>query len=192
MELDELKKSWNALDEHLKNKEFLNEEGIRRLINHTGKNINSLAWLNIKLILISLPLLAIILIALIREEHLDLPYLLLIIMAVPALGWDIFTTRYLQATKVDEMPLVEVIGRINRMKHWIIRERIIGIICASFFLIISFIYWEIWNRATLAIVTFVILWGCCIVFILWIYQNKFLKRIKEIKKNLDELKELTI
>ncbi len=29
MELEELKKSWNALDEHLKDKEFIKEEDLK-------------------------------------------------------------------------------------------------------------------------------------------------------------------
>ena len=32
MELEELKKSWNALDEHLKDKEFIKEEELEKLI----------------------------------------------------------------------------------------------------------------------------------------------------------------
>ena len=32
MELDDLKKSWNALDEHLKNKEFIEEKEIAQLL----------------------------------------------------------------------------------------------------------------------------------------------------------------
>ena len=34
MELEELKKSWNALDEHLKDKKIVKDEDISRLINH--------------------------------------------------------------------------------------------------------------------------------------------------------------
>ena len=34
MELDELKKSWNALDEHLKDKELIKEEELGKLIGH--------------------------------------------------------------------------------------------------------------------------------------------------------------
>ena len=35
MELEELKKSWNALDEHLKDKEFIKEEELEKLIRRT-------------------------------------------------------------------------------------------------------------------------------------------------------------
>lgn len=55
MELEELKKSWNALDEHLKDKELIKEEELGKLIGHADKSIHAIARLNIKLILISLP-----------------------------------------------------------------------------------------------------------------------------------------
>ena len=57
MELEELKKSWNVLDEHLKDKELIKEEELSKLLGHTGKGIHAIANLNIKLILISLPIL---------------------------------------------------------------------------------------------------------------------------------------
>ena len=37
MELEELKKSWNALDEHLKDKELIKEDELERLIGHADK-----------------------------------------------------------------------------------------------------------------------------------------------------------
>ena len=43
MELDELKKSWNALDEHLKDKKLVKDEDISQLINHATKNINAIS-----------------------------------------------------------------------------------------------------------------------------------------------------
>ena len=42
MELEELKKSWNALDEHLKDKEFIKEEELEKLIRHADKVV--IAW----------------------------------------------------------------------------------------------------------------------------------------------------
>ena len=40
MELEELKKSWNALDEHLKDKEFIKEEELEKLIRHADKGLS--------------------------------------------------------------------------------------------------------------------------------------------------------
>ena len=54
MELDELKKSWNALDEHLKDKKLVKDEDISQLINHATKNINAISRLNKRLRIISL------------------------------------------------------------------------------------------------------------------------------------------
>ena len=41
MELDDLKKSWNALDEHLKNKEFIEEKEIAQLLGRARNKMNS-------------------------------------------------------------------------------------------------------------------------------------------------------
>ena len=38
MELEELKKSWNALDEHLKDKEFIKEEELEKLAREEYRN----------------------------------------------------------------------------------------------------------------------------------------------------------
>ena len=46
MELEELKKSWNALDEHLKDKEFIKEEELEKLIRHADKGIHAIASLH--------------------------------------------------------------------------------------------------------------------------------------------------
>ena len=107
MELEELKKSWNALDEHLKDKEFIKEEELEKLIRHADKGIHAIASLNIKLILISLPILILFLAEVLLHNRLNPIYIIIILSWIPALYWDITTTRFLQQTKVDEMPLIE-------------------------------------------------------------------------------------
>ena len=92
MELEELKKSWNALDD---------------------KGIHAIARLNIKLILISLPVLVLFLLEVLLHGRLNPIYIIIILSWIPALYWDITTTRFLQQTKVDEMPLIAVISRVN-------------------------------------------------------------------------------
>ena len=47
MELEELKKSWNALDEHLKDKELIKEEELGKLIGHADKGIHALSLIHI-------------------------------------------------------------------------------------------------------------------------------------------------
>ena len=154
MELEELKKSWNALDEHLKDKELIKEEELGKLIGHADKGI----------------------------------HIIIILSWIPALYWDITTTRFLQQTKVDEMPLIEVISRVNRIHRWMIRERLIATAFLLILAVLSFIYWQIWQYGIAIILFFILLWGAGLGLILWIYRKKFLNRIQEIKKNLDELK----
>ncbi len=190
MELEELKKSWNAFDEHLKDKELIKEEELGQLLQHTNKGIHAIARLNIKLILISLPILVLFLAEIIMHGRLNPIYIIILLTWIPAFVWDIFTTRFLQHTKVDEMPLVEVIKRVNRIHQWVIQERIIATIFLLVLAALSFIYWQIWQYGIGMISLFVLLWGGGLVLILWIYRKKFLNRIQEIKKNLAELNEL--
>ena len=190
MELEELKKSWNALDEHLKDKEFIKEEELEKLIRHGDKGIHAIASLNIKLILISLPILILFLAEVLLHNRLNPIYIIIIFAWIPALCWDIVTTRFLQRTQIDEMPLVEVISRANRIHRWTIRERLIAIAFLLVLAILSFIYWQVWQYGMGMIAFFILLWGGGLGLILWIYRKKFLNRIHEIKKNLSELNEL--
>ena len=190
MELEELKKSWNALDEHLKDKELIKEEELGKLIGHADKGIHAIARLNIKLILISLPVLVLFLLEVLLHGSLNPIYIIIIFAWIPALCWDIVTTRFLQRTQIDEMPLVEVISRVNRIHRWTIRERLIAIAFLLVLAILSFIYWQVWQYGMGMIAFFILLWGGGLGLILWIYRKKFLNRIHEIKKNLSELNEL--
>ena len=190
MELEELKKSWNALDEHLKDKAFIKEEELEMLIRYADNGIHVIASLNIKLILISLPILILFLAEVLLHNRLNPIYIIIIFAWIPALCWDIVTTRYLQRTQIDEMPLVEVISRVNRIHRWTIRERLIAIAFLLVLAVLSFIYWQVWQYGIGMIAFFILLWGGGLGLILWIYRKKFLNRIHEIKKNLSELNEL--
>ena len=189
MELDELKKSWNALDEHLKDKNLVKDD-ISQLINHATKNINAISRLNKRLRIISLTIIALFILALLYDGVFpDIYYQIILIALIPALGWDIFSSRYLSNTKIDEQPLVTVISRFNRMHRWVIRERIIGIGFILFMAVFFFFYREVWQHGTGMIVFFFVIWAIGIIIPLSIYR-KNLGRLREIKKNLGELKEL--
>ena len=79
MELEELKKSWNALDEHLKDKELIKEEELSKLIGHADKGIHAIANLNIKLILISLPVLILFLAEVLLHNRLNPIYIIILL-----------------------------------------------------------------------------------------------------------------
>ncbi len=190
MELEELKKSWNIFDEHLKNKELLKEEEVNKLIDHAGKGIHAIARLNLQLLLISLPILCLLIADVWFNGKLNPVYIIVIVSLIPAFCWDIFTFRFLRKIQVDEMPPVEVIGRVNRIHRWMIRERMIAVGYLLLLAMLSFIYWEVWQYGALPVLFFMFLWGGGLALILWVYRKKFLNRIREIKKNLNELKEL--
>lgn len=190
MELDELKKSWNALDEHLKDKKIVNDKEISLLINHATNHINAISRLNKRLRIISLTIVALFIFALIYEGVFpDIYYQIILIALIPALAWDLFSARYLSDTKIDELPLVNVISRFNRIHRWVIRERIIGIGFILFMATFFFFHRQVWQHGTGMIVFFFVIWIIGLFIPLWIYR-KNLGRLREINKNLEELKEI--
>lgn len=190
MELDELKKSWNALDEHLKDKKLVKDEEISMLINHATNNINAISRLNKRLRIVSLAIIAMFIIALIYDGVFpDIYYQIILIALIPALAWDVFSARYLSNTKIDELPLINVISRFNRIHCWVIRERIICIGFILFMATFFFFHRQIWQYGTGMILFFFIIWTIGIAIPLWIYR-KNIGRLREIKKNLGELKEI--
>ncbi|GLL53985.1 hypothetical protein KUBF_16470 [Bacteroides finegoldii] len=64
------------------------------MLGHTGKGIHAIANLNIKLILISLPILILFLAEVLLHNRLNPIYIIILLAWIPALCWDIVTTRY--------------------------------------------------------------------------------------------------
>lgn len=189
MELDELKKSWNAFDEHLKNREFIKDEEITGLIARARNRINNVSRFNKKLRYISLAVLGLIVgLSIYSGKFPDIYLLFLFILCIPGIGWDFYTARYLDNTNIEEMPLVTVIARINRYHRWLIREQIGGILFIIMIATAFFLQKHIWHTLG-GTVIYIAIWGVALCLILWIYRSH-LGRIKEIKKNLEELKEL--
>ncbi|MEG2856330.1 hypothetical protein [Bacteroides sp.] len=190
MEMDELKKSWNAFGERLKDKKIVDEESIAKLIDHAKHNINAMSRFNQRLRILSLLIIGFFIGSLIYDgRYPDVYFQILLLALIPAIGWDLFTAHFLSRTKVDEMPLVTVVSRFNRIHRWVIRERVAGI--AFMFLMAGFFFIErrVWQHGTVMIVLFFLLWAACFAVPLWVYR-KNLNRLREIRKNLDELKEL--
>lgn len=190
MELDDLKKSWNKLDKHLKDKRFIKDEDIKKLINHTQNGITGISRINKRLRYIALIALAVFaLILTFTGRQADIVYYqTLFLLCIPALVWDIFSARYLVQTKIDEMPIITVIGRVNRYRRWVIRERFVAV---AFVLAVSglfFLQKHLWQTPAGA-TSYIAVWAASILLLLWIYRNE-LGQLKEIKKNLEELKEL--
>lgn len=88
------------MDEHLKDKKLVKDEDISQLINHATKNINAISRLNKRLRIISLTIIALFILALLYDGVFpDIYYQIILIALIPALGWDIFSSRYLSNTK---------------------------------------------------------------------------------------------
>ncbi len=190
MELDELKKTWNLMDEQLKDKQLIRDEDISLLISKAGNSINDLGRFITRGILASLIIIAYFVITSLLDHRLDWFFITLLIAAVPALGWDIHTTRYLRKTRMDEMPLVSVIARINRYYRWMIWEGIVGVIFVITIATAYFFDRGIWTFAPSMILLFFLIWGSIMGFLYWMYQKRIMNRLREIRKNLKELKEL--
>lgn len=189
MELDDLKKSWNAFDEHLKSRELIKDEEITGLIARARNRISNVSRFNRKLRYISLAVLGVIAALSIYSGKLpDIYLLLLFILCIPGIGWDFYTARYLDNTNIEEMPLVTVIARINRYHRWLIREQIGGILFIIMIATAFFLQKHIWHSLTGTLV-YLVIWGIALGLIIWVYRSH-IGRIKEIKKNLAELKEL--
>lgn len=189
MELDDLKKSWNAFDEHLKNRELIKDEEITGLMARARNRITNVSRFNRKLRYLSLAVLGVIVALSIYSGKLpDIYLLLLFIFCIPGIGWDLYTARYLDNTNIEEMPLITVIARINRYHRWLIREQFAGILFIIIIATAFFLQKHIWHTLPGTLV-YLVIWGIALCLILWVYRSH-IGRIKEIKKNLAELKEL--
>ncbi|MEG1563503.1 MAG: hypothetical protein RR365_07220 [Bacteroides sp.] len=192
MELNELKKSWNALGEHLKDKRLVDDEDIVHLMEHAKKNIREMSVFNQRINIFSFCLIAFFIVLFLSGgAFLDAYYLTILVALFPAIIWDIFSARFFAQTKIDEMPLVNVISRFNRIHRWVICERLISVAFMLFLAGFFFIYRRVWEHGFGMIVFFFVVWIAGFAIPLWVYR-KNLGRLREIKKNLDELKELCI
>lgn len=190
MELDELKKSWNALNEHLKDKEFIKEEEIKRLLGRTRNNFYSMERFNRKLRFIAVGILILSMFFWVCDDSLtDIHYYIALLLCIPAFGWDIYSAHYLSQTRIDEMPLVTIVARINRYHRWMVYEWIIGILYLLVMVTFFSFYKQVWLYSATELFSFLIIWTVGLGICFWVYRCN-LRHIKEIKKNLNELKEL--
>ena len=91
MDLDELKKSWNTIDEHLKKQQIIDNENIEELIKDSSVKIGAMSRYNYNLRIASIIILSIGLILIgFNFIVLDIFYLTLFAAAIPALIWDTY------------------------------------------------------------------------------------------------------
>lgn len=196
MELDELKKSWNALDERLKKDHIITEDSMNKLINEhkltADSSRNKLLRYDRRILVLGIIILPLLFlnIFLSRKDSPDFLTIYFIVILAFAILWDVCMYCYLKRTNILEMPLVTVVRRITRFHQLFIWE-CYG--CAVLFLSIpliqayhnDLIHQALWSQAL-----FVLVWIGGGWFAYWVVKRFFYDKVRIIKKNVAELQEL--
>lgn len=195
MELDDLKKSWNALDERLKQDEIIDEGSVERLIQSSKLKAerSKRKLLRIEKLSLIAGFCMLFLVLSMRgtfDGNFDCISIYFTVILCLGLPWDIYTYRYLKKTDILEMPIVTVVKRITRFHQFFIWE---SYVAAALFFSIALIqgYMEdILHRPTGTLILFIITWCIGGYITLRIIKHFFYKKIKIIRKNIAELQEL--
>ena len=157
MELDELKKSWNALNEQLQKEPIADEQQITELI--AGNKANT------------------------RKTQARLE--------VKQPNSNGITYRWNKDTRIDEMGVAEVSRRMTTFRQWT-RYEVMGIsIWIILFNILN--YWVMEYHLAPAsvqalLITLFVVFDALIIYIL--YKKVIYKHLDNIKKNIEELKDI--
>ena len=200
MELDELKKSWNALDAQLQKEPIADEQQIKELIanykTNTRHSLGRLVFLQRFSLGIGAVGLAIILLIWLLlptfgfNEHLQNKIaIFLAFITVTILGgmwWDWKTYLWNKNTLVDEMPVAEVSRRMSTFRYWTHYEvwavAIWTIVfTALFYWVMDYYMLPLGVQAVLLICY--IIWD--VILIYFIYKRLIYKHLDNIKKNIE-------
>lgn len=207
MELDELKKSWNALDRQLQKEPIADERQIAELIArckaNTRKGIGKLIGvqrfsIGVGVVFISL-LLTIWLLPLFFQDstywqqQFNILILILFFGAsiLAGLFWDYKCYRWLKNTRIEEMPIVTISQRMTRFRQWAKYE----VIAISIWTVLfnALYYWVMgfhkssWQLQVIVISLFAVLDATTIYLL---YKKLIYKHLNNIKQNIEELKDV--
>lgn len=206
MELDELKKSWNALDKHLQKSPVTDAGQLAELIttyrtraSKSLKSISNLQRASIATgVVVALLLMSIIAFAGLQEiENPQVRIKVLVFTAfiaitiIGGLWWDIKVYQWIKNIHVDEMPVVEVSRRITTFKRWTKHE--VVAICIWAVLFNGLYYWlmNFYNAPALLQALIIMLFIVCDTLIIYLLYKKVLyKHLDNINKNIEELKDI--
>jgi len=205
MELDELKKSWNALDEQLKKEPIADEKQIAGMIAeykaNARKSIGRLTgWqrFSIGIGVVGLALLLVIWllpsIFQINEEWQPKINTLIIFVGISILlgiWWDHKNYRWIRNTKIDEMPVAIVSKRMASFRRWTRYEIIAISVWVIVFNVLN--YWVMgYYKASFGVqatlIAFFVLCDIAIIYLL--YKKVAYKFLNDIKKNIEELEDI--
>lgn len=205
MELDELKQSWNALDNSLPPHPLTDEKKIAELLEHyrkrTGNSLrNLIGFQRFSLILGGLAMLACIIIGGLISTHIEdktyqeKAYVLLLFFCstmVAGIWWDYKTYRWTRMIAVDEMSVAEVSRRMVTFRRWMHYE--VWAVCLWALLFDLLYCWcmdlfqyDIW--VFIGMMGFLIFFE--IIFIALLYYIMIYKHLNSIKRNIEELDDI--
>ena len=200
MELDDLKKSWSVLDKQLQKENIIDEDQVSKLIAKyqagAKKNMNSITDFQ-KTSLIAggaIAVGAIIATSIINGVTVGLKEIVLasyvLIAIVFGLLWDIKTYRWIRNINIEEMPTVKVIERINTFRKLMQYEAIaagiwIVIFLALFYWVQGFYTYPVAKQLAFLFMMLFIMAG-----VIYFLYSKIGRHIDDVKKNMEELKEL--
>lgn len=207
MELDELKKSWNALDAQLQKEPIADEKQIKELIaSYRAKTRNSLGRIsNLQRLSISFGAigLAVLLLtwlflpAFLPNEHLQNKIAAFLgFIAISIIGgmwWDWKTYRWNKATLIDEMPVAQVSRRMTTLRQWTKYEVIAISVWIILFNVLN--YWVMeYHQASAGVqavlISIFVIFDVLIIYLL--YKKLMYKHLDTIKKNIEELEDICI
>ena len=188
MELDELKKAWNAPDNRLNRTPLASEEDIERLI-ATGRTRTRKSLADLSLMQrLSLAVGAVFLLLLVplwlwtpgfledrlSTERFGVLLVFIALSLVAGLAWDWKTNRWVRATRIDEMSVVEAICLwvvvFNGLNFWVMGYHLAPV-----------------PTRALVIALMLLL---DVVLILVLYKKVLYKYLNDIHKNIEELKDI--
>lgn len=203
MELDEFKKSWNALDQHLKQKPIASEQQIAELIatckSNANKSMNRLLDIQRTGMIVSVLVLTVLLFLWIPPMLEDVRvkskvcifFAFMCASIIGGIGWDWKTYRWNRQIRVDEMSVTEVNRRMQVLHRWTRLEVYAVSIWALLLNILN--YWLMdyhQKSAGSQILLIVFLLAIDVILIYLFYKKMVYKHLNNIKKNVEELEEI--
>lgn len=207
MELDELKKKWNAVDEHLQKQTVTSDEQIANLLARHKANahkslgrITKIQRLSVTIGLIILVILAIAFMLITPlfttpdMQHKVIVFLIFMVSSILiGLWWDWKSYRWSNAIRVDEMSVTEVSRRMAVLRSWT-RYEVAGIcIWALLFNVLNYWIMDYHHKsigAQLVLITVFILFDILIIYLF--YKKVMYKHLNNINKNIEELQDICI
>lgn len=203
MELDELKKTWNLLDEKLKQETLADTRQIEALIasckDKAGRGVDSLArnqrlsmWLG-GVVGVALLVVGGLFSFLLLERPVRLKMLVLLLFSALSIAigvlWDRKTFQWLRQLKVDEMSPFEVSQRIVTLYRWTRCEVVAVAVWAVLFIMLDYWVMDFYLRPLAGQVAFFVVALLFMGLLVGIaYWRLVYRHLDDIKKNIEELK----